>query len=562
MSDSSSNKEYIVTLKNSSDLDNFYTDMEESGGSEKVPDRQVECVERRNISRNTHYKLTEEEVSKLKSDNRVLDIEEPYYNRGIELGVDWDAAQDGNWDKSPDAASDKNWGLKRCIDAQQTANWGTNGTSQITGSVNTTSSGKNVDVVIVDEHINFGHPEFRENPDGTGNLRSNEFNWFQYSSALGYSTEATYTYTSVAGSHGTHTAGITAGNTQGWARDANVYNMEFIKDYVAGNPANWAYWLWDYVRYFHKNKSINATTGRRNPTIMNNSWSSGFNPIYLNSTQTLTSVRYRGTVTSLSGTSSEKKTVLEDNGVPVPGNTYLWRTPNRDSAMDADIQDAINDGVIVVAAAGNSYWNCDTSGGDDYDNYIYGTGGIFGSGAILYHSRGASPGAADNVICVGNIDRYVTEYKRDSSNWGERVDIWAPGSNIMSSVYNSSSGYSNSQQDPRNSSYYNASTSGTSMSSPQISGLLACLAEQWPNMKAADALQFLKETSKDQVATTGTINHTGYYAFGDSNNRYVYYDYRRPQTGTVFPHDNAGNRNESTAGVKYPRVNRTVTKRS
>ena len=553
MSDSSSNKEYIVTLKNSSDLDNFYTDMEESGGSEKVPDRQVECVERRKISRNTHYKLTEDEVSKLKSDDRVLDIEEPYYNRGIELFTNWDAAQDGNWDKSPDAASDKNWGLKRCIDAQQTANWGTDGTSQITGSVNTTSSGKNVDVVIVDQHINFGHPEFRENPDGTGNLRSNEFNWFQYSSALGYSTEATYTYTAVAGSHGTHTAGTTAGNTQGWARDANIYNMEFLSENVAGEPANWVYWLWDYVRYFHKNKPINATTGRRNPTIMNNSWGSGYASVYLS---TLTSVRYRGTVTSLSGTSSEKKTVLEDNGVPVPAGTYLYRIPYRNVSMEADIQDAINDGVIVVAAAGNSYWNCDTSSGDDYDNYISGSGGT------KYHSRGASPGAADNVINVGNIDRYVTEYKRPSSNWGERVDIWAPGSNIMSSVYNSSSGYYNSQQDPRDSSYYNAYVSGTSMSSPQISGLLACLAEQWPNMKAADALQFLKEGCKAQVATTGTINHSSYFAFGDSNNRYVYYVYKRPQTGTVFPHDNFGNRNESTAGVKYPRLNRTVTKRS
>ena len=556
MSDSSSNKEYIVTLKNSSDLDNFYTDMEESGGSEKVPDRQVECVERRNISRNTHYKLTEEEVSELKSDDRVLDIEEPYYNRGLEVRVNWDAAQDGNWDKSPDGASDKNWGLKRCIDAQQTANWGTNGTSQITGSVNTTSSGKNVDVVIVDNHINFNHPEFRENPDGTGNLRSNEFNWFQYSSALGYSTEATYTYTSVGGSHGTHTAGTTAGNTQGWARDANIYNMEFDDDHVAGTPANWVYWLWDYVRYFHKNKPINATTGRRNPTIMNISWGFSYANVYLS---TLTSVRYRGTVTSLSGTSSEKKTDLEDNGVPVPFGTYLYGTPARVSAMDADIQDAINDGVIVVAAAGNSYWNCDTSTGDDYNNYIYTT---YNSIGTLYHSRGSSPGAADNVINVGNIDRYVEEYKRGSSNWGERVDIWAPGSNIMSSVYNSSSGYSNSQQDTRDSSYYNASTSGTSMSSPQICGLLACEAEQWPNMKQADALQFLKETSKDQVATTGTINHSSYFAFGNSNNRYVYYDYKRPQTGTVFPHDNFGNRNESTAGVKYPRLNRTVTKRS
>lgn len=560
MSDSSSNKEYIVTLKNNGDLDNFYTDMEESGGSEKVPDRQVECVDRRKISRNTHYKLTEDEVSKLKSDDRVLAIEEPYYNRGFEPTLTWDAAQDGNWDKSPDAASDKNWGLKRCIDAQQTSNWGTDGTSQITGSVNTTSSGKNVDVVIVDDHINFGHPEFRENPDGTGNLRSNEFNWFQYSSALGYSTAETYTYGGT-GSHGTHTAGTTAGNTQGWARDANIYSIAFDKNLVAGAPANWPYWLWDYVRYFHNNKPINATTGRRNPTIMNNSWGYNYNsPLWLEYT---TSVNYRGTSTSLTGTDAEKKAVLESKRVPVigdyEGELYLQKLPGRIAGVDADIQDLIDDGIIVVGSAGNDYWPMDVSGGEDYDNTITNT---LPSPTVWDTGKGATPGAADNVICVGNIDTTVTEYKRPSSNFEERVDIWAPGSNIMSSVFNSTSGYYNSQQDPRDSSYYNAYVSGTSMSCPQISGLLACLAEQWPNMKAADALQFLKEGCKAQVATTGTVVTSPYQALGESNNRYVYYVYKRPQTGTVFPHDNFGNRNESTAGVKYPRLNRTVTKRS
>ena len=73
---------------------------------------------------------------------------------------------------------------------------------------------------------------------------------------------------------------------------------------------------------------------------------------------TITSVTYRGTTTSLSGTDSEKKAVLEDNGVPVPANTY-YRVPARNAAVDADVQDAINDGVIVISSAGNSYWNCD-----------------------------------------------------------------------------------------------------------------------------------------------------------------------------------------------------------
>ena len=50
-----------------------------------------------------------------------------------------------------------------------------------------------------------------------------------------------------------------------------------------------------------------------------------------------------------------------------------------------------------------------------------------------------SPSAADNVICVGNIGSLKDEYKRNSSNWGARVDIWAPGTDIISAVYDSTS---------------------------------------------------------------------------------------------------------------------------
>ena len=230
--------------------------------------------------------------------------------------------------------------------------------------------------------------------------------------------------------------------------------------------------------------------------------------------------------------------------------------PLRVSSVDADIQDAINDGVIVVASAGNSYWPIDVSGGPDYNNTLTISGTTYDVG------KGASPGSADNVICVGSLGTNTGDYKSYFSNFSERIDVWAPGTDIMSSVKNSSSGYNNQQQDPRDSSYYNASASGTSMSGPQISGLLACVAEQWPNMTQSEALQFLTESSKAQVGTTGTVVTTPYYAFGDGNNRYVSYLYKRPQSGTLFPHDNHGNRVSSTNGVKYPRVTSVVTKTS
>ena len=548
--------EYIVTCRSYEDLENLYDDMETPGGSLYIPDRAVDLVHRRAISRNTHYMLTEEEAVEIRNDERVIACERLAKDRGIVPDYLWTQTDDFNKTTGTFAGDDKNWGLYRVIEGDSVTNWGSDGTDEITNrTIVTTSSGKNVDVVIVDAHINPDHPEFAVNPDGSGGSRVNQFNWFQYNSVLGYGSNGTYTYSTSGASpnsnHGTHVAGTACGNTQGWARDANIYNMAF-SDTLSG-VTDWDEKLWDYLRHFHKNKAINSATGRRNPTITNHSW--GYSRVNIN-LSTLTSVTYRGTTTALSGTDSQKKTVLEDNGVPVPANTYLFKTPARIAAVDADVQDAIADGVIVISSAGNSYWNCDTSSGNDYNNYVV-------TSSTIYHSRGSTPGSADNVICVGSIGSKINEYKSNFSNWGERVDIWAPGSDIISAVYDSSSpptSYNPIIADSRNSSYHLASISGTSMSGPQVAGVIACLAEQEPFLTQAEALQHLKENALAEVGTTGTINHsnngssTGYEAFGDSHNRYLFMPKKRPETGTLSPAFLHKNRNSDSAGVKYPRV--------
>ena len=81
-------------------------------------------------------------------------------------------------------------------------------------------------------------------------------------------------------------------------------------------------------------------------------------------------------------------------------------------------------------------------------------------------------------------------------------------------------------------------------------------------MRQTDATQYVIEASKSaQITTTneGMVD-TPYTDLGDSNNRYISYVYKRPQSGTIFPHDNYGNRVSTTNGVKYPRVNSVVTK--
>lgn len=559
--------EYIVTCNSKEDLDSLYDDMETTGGSLYIPDRAVELTNRRAISRNTHYMLTESEAEEIRKDSRVLACELTWEEQGVEVGTDW--IQTGDFDKISENidSNDKNWGLYRVNKGATVTNWGTNGSfTEISNrDLHTTWSGKNVDVVIVDDYPNPNHPEFAVNVNGTGGSRCQfSFNWFQYKTALGYSSHpTTFDYTkSTQGHHGTHTAGTTAGNTQGWARDANIYTMGFSYTGIS----NWSDILWDYIRHFHKNKSINTSTGRRNPTVVNNSWG-GSTTRGISFVQ---SVTYRGTTTDISSmTVADKITTLRANGVPVTYLTsanayYLYRIPARSTAMDADIQDAIDDGVILVGSAGNSKWNCESSGGQDYNNYIYLVAGPWSSRTI-YHSRGSSPGSGGDMICVGSLGTKTQEYKSNFSNWGGRVDIWAPGSNIVSAVYSntiqgSTSPYDGTIADPRNSSYYIASISGTSMSGPQVAGLLACLCEQEPNLTQAEALQYLKEGALADCGDDGTTpEQSNNEGFGDSNNRYLFDMRKRPLDGMSHPAVLHKNRNTTIAGVKYPRVRNNKT---
>jgi hypothetical protein len=555
-------REYVVTLKKYEQLEEFYDDMETPGGNLYIPNRMVECALRRDISRNTHYMLTDEEAEEVRNDPRVLAVELLPKERGINPVLFWD--QTGNFEKSSTVdQADKNWGLLRCINGFQISGWGTNvgsETQKTSLNIKTTSSGKNVDVVIVDAHVNPNHPEFAANPDGSGGGRVNTIDWYEYNDYTGAVVSGSYDYSTVSSNHGTHVAGTAVGNTQGWARDANVYSIEF--NYSNSPVSEWDLILFDYLRAFHRNKPINPETGRRNPTVTNHSWGYSYGNIGLSN---ITSVTYRGITTDISALSTaDKKIALESRGVPVPFGTYLYKMPARVAALDADIQDAISDGVIVVSSAGNSYWQvCRDAGDSDFNNYM-----TIG-GTNFYHAQGSSPGAANNVICVGSIGSEHVEKKANYSNWGSRIDVWAPGTNIISSVYNSSAASEfgiTLVNDVRNSSYYLGSISGTSMASPQVTGILACLAEQEPDMNQADAIIYVSEYAVKQNqlfnqepnvdwVNAGSLPPTQspYDSLSASdNNRFLYYVKERPLEGVTVPKCNFKRRPQT--GVVYPRI--------
>ena len=80
-----------------------------------------------------------------------------------------------------------------------------------------------------------------------------------------------------------------AGNTQGWARDANIY---YLSPYDSESSTTiGSDRLFEYIRAWHNSKSINSSTGRRNPTVVNSSWGSFYTVIR----SSITSVVHRGT---------------------------------------------------------------------------------------------------------------------------------------------------------------------------------------------------------------------------------------------------------------------------
>jgi hypothetical protein len=304
----------------------------------------------------------------------------------------------------------------------------------VSGTIDLPNTGRHVDVVIADGHINPGHPEFAKNADGTGGSRVKQYKWFEkhWEKVLG--TRPTKTVNGVTtfndyeydfsqasqlaidnDNHGAATAAISAGNTCGFARDANIYNI-----HPYGTSINYSglygYFLFDFIRQFHLNKPVNSVTGRKNPTIVNMSF--GITG-YGRDVDLMQQIVYKGrTISRPTGgwTEGELNRVgmwfnNEDNSV-----TLL----QRDTSMDNGVIDGIAEGIIFCGSAMNNNTYGDAPGGDHYNDAA-----IYSWGVVNYH-RGGSPGSAPGCISVGALDASVEEKRATYSNNGPRVDIYAP----------------------------------------------------------------------------------------------------------------------------------------
>jgi subtilisin family serine protease len=188
------------------------------------------------------------------------------------------------------------------------------------------------------------------------------------------------------------------------------------------------------------------------------------------------------------------------------------RVPVRIASVDTDLEELIQAGVTVCVAAGNDYFKIDVPGGIDYNNYFSRSGGS----QVFYH-RGSSPYSL-SAIMVGSVDSSISifttprEPKATYSNGGPGVDVYAPGTDIMSSTSNTNR--FGGMTYFLNSNYKQVNISGTSMASPQTAGICALFYQL-----NSDAFPHQVKMFTTKTAASGYL-----YDIGNSSNLYTNYN--------------------------------------
>lgn len=484
-------QEHIITVRDPAIWDTgLWDELTQDGlGNNFIPTRSVEVVNERPFNAHcAHFNLTNEEAEQIRQDPRVLAVE-LQADLQEDVQKEFIGTRTALYDKSNSTtATMKNWGLLRCIN---TANPFASATS-ITGNYTYNLDGSGVDIVVIDSGVEPDHPEFAVNANGTGGSRVVDFNWASLGVPGTPSSASIGGYLGDANGHGSHCAGIAAGNTCGWASGAAIYSIR-----IFGGPriTNGAFLgtissdiCFDLVRAFHLAK---IAAGNTRPTICTNSW--GYRSSYSGMTYTV----WRGTQYNITSSNSTYGQV-----------NYLH--PYVVTYLDASVDNASAAGVICVGAAGNYYHKADVPGGQDYDNYYR----YYSSENVYYH-RGSSPTRAPSMINVGAVDNSTAERKVNFSETGPRVDVYAPGTMIMSA-------YGSGVSDPRNSTYRLGKISGTSMACPQVTGVLACVLQARPTMTPAEAKQFVIDHSLKNILQEGAdTSYTSTTYLQGGNNRYL-----------------------------------------
>ncbi len=142
--------------------------------------------------------------------------------------------------------------------------------------------------------------------------------------------------------------------------------------------------------------------------------------------------------------------VAENGKLPAVASMSIGSgIPTKSEAYDRAVRNMFDSGVLLVMSAGNGWAAAGVGTGVGYDSCL------------------RSPSWIGVGITVGNATK--TDNKSTSSNYGDCVDIFAPGSSIKSAWHTDQYGQDGS---------FTRTISGTSMATPHVSGVAALFLQQ------------------------------------------------------------------------------------
>jgi len=528
-------REYVVISKRGIDVETIDDDLGIETKLPNMPDRAVKKANPRiGSKRMTHWILSDEEAALLRNDPRIESVEiHPEHNQMIKIGTF--ANQAGNFYRYKESDlllnTTVNWGLKRTNELSNTYA----GNTTINGDYLYALDGTGIDIVIQDSGIQSDHPEWE---DSQGNSRLKQIDWYVESGISGQQHPNFYSDTS---GHGTHVAGIAAGKTYGWAKNAHIYSQKLDTLKGSGDTSTGISSIdaFDMIRLWH----INKTNGR--PTVVNMSWGSSYGLLFSN----LKGGNYRGSDWTWGIDVTSESDLWDNYGIVSSYNGYN-EIPAPDATLRTEIEEMLDDGIHVVIAAGNSYYKADIEGGVDYNNFV-----TFTYDSVDYDFYYHRQGSPDSPFAfnVGNIDSSqwdvegsnyyeysgigptILDIRNFSSVCGPAVDIWAPGSNITSAC--STISEMTIMNYPFNSTYKITTISGTSMAAPQITGICALYLQSEPSLTTAQLKQKILNDSKVVVMDTVDSGNNPIYRHpactNGSNNNMVFSRYGKQNSWTI-----------------------------
>jgi hypothetical protein len=444
----SESKFYQLGTHTEADWDSLHAELTSEGCScEHVPERCVTCVDNKPHSptRGT-YLLTDEEAELLKNDPRIKFINidysrypEIYKPPADELQASSPALLDRytlpvkNYRRvfglNSNDVNRTGYQLLRC--QQKLDPWVEGGYADsfvIQSDISQYGTGKDIDVIVGDDGMWFGHPEFQNNTGSThprGYVGGNVLPGNGTCDLLDLVLDAPYYLDPAWFDADPSTRLITRWDgtivpvesvARDWWSNASQRSAQFASagtvfmysDYTRANnngsnttrsvrgqhgtpccaltygrTHGWAYnankWAlnvyntngsdieeyFDLMKIFHQLKPVNPTYGTKNPTVSSNSWG------YRASKGTTNGYyHFRGVATQYGGTSSEPAFISH---MGQTGDAGRWKSEMKTNSYTTALDECIASGVIFVGAAGNSNQKQVGSSHPDWNNRVSAT---------------------------------------------------------------------------------------------------------------------------------------------------------------------------------------------